>query len=69
MLQLFHTMKKWRLITISEDVQDSINSSQLFYNNNVKVDNSIRKVADNYPSGDSQHVQSEALALKNISKL
>ena len=51
-----------------EDVQGPIDSSQLSYNNNVEVGYSVRKAGDNHPPRDSQHVQSEAPALKNTPK-
>ena len=49
-----------------EDIWDPIDSSQLFYNKNIKVGRSVRKTTDNYLLKDSQHVQNEAPALKNI---
>jgi len=41
---------------LDKDIQDLIDSSQLFYNNNVKKGNSVRKTADNHLSRDLQHV-------------
>ena len=54
---------------LDKDIQDLINSSQLFYNNSVEKGNSVRKTAGNHLSRDLQHVQNKVLALKNTSKL
>ena len=50
------------------DIWDLINSSQISYDNNVEIGNSVRKMTDNYISRDLQHIWNKALALKNILK-
>ena len=52
-----------------KNIQDPVNSSQLSCNNSVEVDKLVRKVANNYFSGDLQCVQNKILALKNTPKL
>ena len=51
-----------------EDVQDLIDSSQLFYNRNVEIDEFIRKMTNNHFPGDSQYIWNKTLALKNTPK-
>ena len=51
-----------------EDVWDPIDNSQLFYDNNIKVGDSVRKTTDNHLPRDSQHVWNEVPALKNTPK-
>jgi len=38
------------------DIWDLINSSQISYDNNVEVGNSVRKMTDNHISRDLQHI-------------
>jgi len=49
----------------NEDIVDPIDSSQLLYKDNDDMGNSVGKVTDIGPMRTQQHVQNEALALKN----
>ena len=52
-----------------EEIQKPIDSSQLSYEENTKVGDSVSKVIDELSPKEGQHAHNKALALKNTPKL